>query len=365
MKDKKGIWATLGGIGLFALTKAKFLAVVLKLLKFKTLISMLVSVWAYALLYGWKFGIVLVYLLFVHEMGHVYGAKKKGIPTSPALFIPFLGAVVGMKELPKRLKDDVFISIMGPFAGLLSIIPFIVLYYVTGVDFWLHMFKVGALLNLFNLLPMMPLDGGRIARALSTKLIAIAFTIMLAFTFVNPDPILVLIIVFGGLYFVSAASERYGWREKAAYRDEYQTALQKWESLRAEWHEIAPEDRLSWLNGKLYEEGRVLAQYEQEFYAWNGKQSKWRWTPETEAFKRAEGKLQGQYLITKEMQTWYDNEPGELHSIHEELEALSEELAKQELYEKLSKKERVIILLQYVSLVLVLSGCIGFAMTME
>ena len=65
---------------------------------------MFLSLGAYAVIYGWKFGVALIYLLFVHEMGHLWAAKRKGIPTSPAIFIPFMGALIGMKEMPKMQR---------------------------------------------------------------------------------------------------------------------------------------------------------------------------------------------------------------------------------------------------------------------
>jgi Zn-dependent protease len=361
MKEKKGTRATIGGAGVLLLSKLKFLAVLLKFIKFKTLISMILSLGAYALLYGWKFGAVIVYLLFVHEMGHAFAAKRKGIPTSPTVFIPLFGAFVAMKENSKTLKDDAFISIMGPFAGLLSIIPFIVLYYMTGTEFWLHMFQVGAILNLFNLLPMMPFDGGRVARALSTKLLIIGFIVFLAFTVVNPDPILVIISVFGIMYFIGAIVERYGWEEKTVYKAEYEKALHKWNALREEWNAVEPEGRLTWLNVKLYEEGRVLTEYEQQLNVLKDKKSSWRWTRDTEAYKRSEGKVIAQRQIMREMEMWYDREPEQLHSIQKELHELAEDIQKKEAYEKLSGKDRIVIFVQYVGLVLVLSGCIAFA----
>ena len=82
-----------------------------------------------------------------------------------------MGALIGIKEKPKTIKDDAYIAYMGPLAGLLSILPFYLLYFVTHQSFWMVMVQVGAMLNLFNLIPMMPLDGGHIARMLSKKLL--------------------------------------------------------------------------------------------------------------------------------------------------------------------------------------------------
>ena len=78
---------------------------------------MFLSLGAYAVIYGWKFGVALIYLLFIHEMGHLWAAKRKGIPTSPAIFIPFMGALIGMKEMPKMRKMKLTSPIWGPFSG--------------------------------------------------------------------------------------------------------------------------------------------------------------------------------------------------------------------------------------------------------
>ena len=102
------------------LSKLKWVFAIFKLAKFSTVFSMFLSLGAYAVIYGWQFGVALIYLLFIHEMGHLWAAKRKGIPTSPAIFIPFMGALIGMKEMPKNAKDEAYIAYMGPLFGLLS-----------------------------------------------------------------------------------------------------------------------------------------------------------------------------------------------------------------------------------------------------
>src|SRR6059058_3008359 len=89
------LWAPIAAIGAFL---AKFGVV---LLKFKFLFSMFVSLALYVWYGGWWFGVGLVVLLFVHEMGHVIEAKRQGLAVSAPLFIPFMGAAIALKELPK------------------------------------------------------------------------------------------------------------------------------------------------------------------------------------------------------------------------------------------------------------------------
>lgn len=197
-KTNKGSWGWLAVAGFFLLTKAKWLLVILKVGKFATLASMFISLWAYAVFYGWKFAIALVYLIFIHEMGHLVAAKIKKIPTSPAIFIPFLGAAIGID--PKKInnaKTEFFVAYGGPLAGLLSIIPAIALYMVTNDPYWALVIQLGALINLFNLFPVSPLDGGRIVSVLSTKIWLFGLIILIPILFISPDPILILIFIFG------------------------------------------------------------------------------------------------------------------------------------------------------------------------
>ncbi|MGP4105958.1 site-2 protease family protein [Virgibacillus sp. L01] len=195
---KKSYWGWLAVIGVFFLTKAKWLLVLLKVGKFATLASMFVSLWAYAIFFGWKFAIALVYLIFIHEMGHLVAAKLKNIPTSPAVFIPFLGAAIGID--PKKIdnaKTEFFVAYGGPLAGLISILPAFALYTTTGDPYWALVIQLGALINLFNLFPVSPLDGGRIVSVLSPNIWLVGLLALIPILFISPDPILILIFIFG------------------------------------------------------------------------------------------------------------------------------------------------------------------------
>src|SRR5205814_10223411 len=109
-----------GGIAALGVLLAKFKGVLLLLPKLKILTtsgSMLVSVGAYALIWGWKFAIGFVLLIFVHEMGHVLQLRREGVPASAPLFIPFLGAMVGMKKLPDDAAAEARVGLAGPVLG--------------------------------------------------------------------------------------------------------------------------------------------------------------------------------------------------------------------------------------------------------
>ncbi|MDQ1143662.1 Zn-dependent protease [Bacillus sp. SORGH_AS 510] len=195
----KTTWGVLGTIAALLLGKLKYLLVILKILKLQTLISMFIYLGTYALIFGWKFAVALVYLLFVHEMGHLYAAKRIKLPVSPAIFIPFMGAVIGMKEMPKNAKDEGFVAYMGPLFGLLSFLPAIPLYLFTHEPFWALLIILGGMLNLFNLIPITPLDGGRIAAGISTKLWGLGIVLLLAYSIMNPSFIGLFIVVIGSI----------------------------------------------------------------------------------------------------------------------------------------------------------------------
>ena len=101
----------------------KFKAAAVVVFKFKfvgTALSGLVSVAAYALLWSWWFAVGLVVLLFIHEMGHVLEAKRQGLPVSAPMFIPFLGALITLKELPDDVWREARVALAGPIVGTLG-----------------------------------------------------------------------------------------------------------------------------------------------------------------------------------------------------------------------------------------------------
>ena len=111
------LWAPIAALG-FLLWKLKFLFVALFKFKLFTVAgSMLVSIGAYALLWGWQFAVGFVLLLLVHELGHVLEAKRQGLPVSAPMFIPFLGALITLKQLPDDAWAEAKVAIAGPILG--------------------------------------------------------------------------------------------------------------------------------------------------------------------------------------------------------------------------------------------------------
>ena len=205
--DRKPLYKRLGGAAVAAAVvlvkfgaKLKALLLLIPKLKiFTTSASMLVSVGAYALIWGWKFAVGFVLLLFVHEMGHVLQLRREGIKATAPMFIPFLGAVVGMKELPKDAAAEARVGLAGPVLGAVGCLVPLAIWQATGEEFWQALAFVGFFLNLFNLLPVLPLDGGRAMAALTPWMWLVGFAALVALAFVAPNPVMLLIVLFGGV----------------------------------------------------------------------------------------------------------------------------------------------------------------------
>jgi Zn-dependent protease len=184
------ILAKWGKGALLLLGKVKFLG---------TAGSMLVSIAAYALIWGWKFGAVFVALLLIHEMGHVIQLRREGINASAPMFIPFLGAFVAMKQLPKDAAAEARVGLAGPILGSIGCLIPLAFWIATDEPFWQACTFIGLFLNLFNLLPILPLDGGRAVQALSSWVWGISFVLFLGVMVLYPSPVMILIVIFGGM----------------------------------------------------------------------------------------------------------------------------------------------------------------------
>jgi len=162
--------------GIVALTKIltkiglKLSSTLLKLLKggkAAKLILFGTSAGSYTALFGWKVAVMILALLFFHESGHVWAMKQRKMKTKGIYFLPFLGAAaVTDQEFPSREAEN-YIALMGPTVGLaLSGIAYLVFLLTNDLEFaaaagWM------SLVNLLNLLPILPLDGGRVLRSIA------------------------------------------------------------------------------------------------------------------------------------------------------------------------------------------------------
>lgn len=191
----KKLLAPLAAIG-FLLLKFKGLALVLLKVKFLGVaLTMLVSIGAYALLFPWTFAVGIVVLIWVHEMGHVLQLKREGIEASAPMFIPFLGAFVAMKEMPKDALAEARVGLAGPILGTLGGLAVLGLYAATGEPVFLGLAYFNFIINLFNLAPMLPLDGGRTVGAMSLVFQMVGLVVMVGMVFVAP--IMAFIAVLG------------------------------------------------------------------------------------------------------------------------------------------------------------------------
>jgi len=201
--DWRRIFAPLGAIGLFLAkvgAKLKLLLLVLPKIKlFTTSATMLVSVGAYTLIWGWKFAVGFVLLLFVHEMGHVIQLRREGVKASAPMFIPFLGAVIAARSFGGNALSEARVGLAGPILGSLASAALIPVASATGNHLFTALAFTGFFLNLFNLLPVVPLDGGRAMAALSPWMWLLGLAALAALTFAFPNPIMPLILLLGGL----------------------------------------------------------------------------------------------------------------------------------------------------------------------
>jgi Zn-dependent protease len=184
----------------FLAGKAKgLLLAVTKIKAVTTLGTMFISIAAYALAFGWPFAVGFVLLLLVHEMGHVIQLRREGVEASAPIFIPFLGAVIAAKSLGKDAVAEARVGLAGPILGTIGTLIPLAIWLATGSDLWRALAYVGFFLNLINLLPVLPLDGGRAMAVLGPKVWIAGILIALAVAVVFLGPIMLLIIaVLGG-----------------------------------------------------------------------------------------------------------------------------------------------------------------------
>jgi Zn-dependent protease len=161
-----------------------------------TFLSAAVSFVVYAVLLGWPVGLGLTALLFVHEMGHYVVARAKRLPARLPIFVPFLGAFV-LTALAGNARDDAEIALAGPFAGALGSLACFVAWRLTLQPDLLTIALINLLINLFNLAPVSPLDGGRAARVISRKqqMPTLSHTLMAGLS--SLDIVLILVAAFG------------------------------------------------------------------------------------------------------------------------------------------------------------------------
>jgi len=196
-----GPFAVIGILLLKWAAKLKF--IIAPVLKFfpillKTGGTMILSIGAYAMAWGWQFAVGFVLLIFVHECGHLIAAKRVGLKVGAPVFIPFMGALIALKEAPKNAWIEAQVGIGGPLLGTVGAFVCHLIYLATGHGLFEGLAYTGFFLNLFNLTPVGFLDGGRIVTALSPWLwvLGIVITGLMLLDHVN---FILLLIFFGSL----------------------------------------------------------------------------------------------------------------------------------------------------------------------
>jgi len=190
--------AGFAGAGLlFLLGKAKLLGFLAGALKFKTLATMLLSIGAYAIEWGWLFAAGFVLLIFVHEMGHVVAMRIEGIPAGAPMFIPFVGAFAAMHGRPRDAAVEARVAMAGPLAGSLAAWAVLGAGLALEQRLLLALGHTAILINLFNLVPVPPLDGGRIAGAFTRAYWVAGYAIGVIALLLTRSPLLLIVLVVG------------------------------------------------------------------------------------------------------------------------------------------------------------------------
>lgn len=187
----------LGAALIALLAKLKSILLLLPQIKILTTAgTMAVSIAAYTTIWGLWFAMGFVVLLLVHEMGHVIQLRREGIRASAPMFIPFLGAVVAAKSLGENAVAEARVGLAGPVLGTVGSAACLVIWQITGHDYWRALGYTGFFINLFNLLPVVPLDGGRAMAAMSPWMWFLGFAGIVALAFAFPNPIILIIALF-------------------------------------------------------------------------------------------------------------------------------------------------------------------------
>ena len=195
---------TLGPVAVVGVVIAKFFAklkfFILPALKFLPILlksggTMLLMIWIYTAMWGWKFGVGFVLLLLVHECGHLIVAKKFGLKVGAPVFIPFMGAFIALKEAPRNAWMEACVGIGGPMLGTLGALACNSLGEIFDAPVFIALAWFGYFLNLFNLTPVGMLDGGRIVTALSRWLWLPGLALLLWFGWKFPNFVVWLMVL--------------------------------------------------------------------------------------------------------------------------------------------------------------------------
>jgi Zn-dependent protease len=196
-KKRRGLWGVIAGIGV-VLLKFKSILIALKMGKFATtIISMFVMVWVYATQFGWLYAVGFVLLIAVHEGGHYFVAQRVGLKVSMPIFIPFVGAFISMKQQPTNARTEAIVAAGGPVIGSIGAFACLAAGVFFNSNLLLALAYTGCLINLFNLIPVHPLDGGRIVTAISPLMWLVGIPVLIIVSVKYPNPITIIMLILG------------------------------------------------------------------------------------------------------------------------------------------------------------------------
>ena len=194
--------------------------------------TMILSMFTYGLIWGWRYAVGFVLLIFCHEMGHFLAARQRGLEVGAPTFIPFVGAWIQLKQLPHDVETEAYVGIAGPIAGTIAALACYFAARSEGSQLLLALAYSGVMLNLFNLIPLSPLDGGRITAIISPKVWLLGIPILIGLFFMRPSPMLILIAVMAAPHVWAALGKSSAHTMPDAY---YETALSTRVTYRA-WY---------------------------------------------------------------------------------------------------------------------------------
>ena len=160
-----------------------------------TFLTMLVSLAVYAGVFGGRYAAGFIGLLLLHELGHFAAARQRGLAVGTPTFIPFVGAWIELKEQPMDVETEAYVAAAGPLFGTVGAVLVYFWGRQTDSSLLLAIAYGGFFLNFFNLIPLSPLDGGRMTAILSPRIWFLGVPLMLAMMLYRPSPLLILIAI--------------------------------------------------------------------------------------------------------------------------------------------------------------------------
>jgi Zn-dependent protease len=179
--------------------------------------TMLLSVVAYSFVFGWWYAAGFVALIFVHEMGHYVAARQRGLAVGAPTFIPFVGAWIQLKDQPHDAETEAYVGLAGPLWGTLGALACYWVARSTDSNLLLAVSYAGFFLNLFNLIPLSPFDGGRVTAVISPRLWLVGVPILVALFLWRPSPLLILMAILAAPNVMKALRGIRDPREEAYY----------------------------------------------------------------------------------------------------------------------------------------------------